>query len=77
MKIEHERTRYVVAQALWEFIANERDKPSIRQRTSNMEDMEHILEEQFSDLLPLLKSGEQVKDQAPSSDTHGANGGDA
>ena len=59
MTVPDPRKRYLIAQALWEFVANERKKPSIRQQTSNMYDMEEILDKEYADIVPMLIASEK------------------
>jgi hypothetical protein len=48
------RKRYLIASALFEYINNEAGKPFELQHHSDVEDMRHILDTEFSDLVDVL-----------------------
>lgn len=48
------RKRYLIASALFEYINNEAGKPFELQHHNDVEDMRHILETEFADLLNVL-----------------------
>jgi len=64
MDIHPKRKSYLIASALWEYIANDRKKPEVRQNSSNVHDIEQILDEDYPAELDLLMRAERLKDRS-------------
>jgi hypothetical protein len=48
------RKRYLIASALFEYIRNEAGKPFELQHHNDVEDMQHILDTEFTDFVDVL-----------------------
>ncbi|MDP2620288.1 MAG: hypothetical protein Q8P46_08935 [Hyphomicrobiales bacterium] len=64
MEINERRKNYLIAKALWEFIAQDGKKPSIRQNRNDVHDMEAILDSDYPAELSLLMRAEKFKDRS-------------
>ena len=54
------RKRYLIASALFEYVANEAGKPFELARDSDAEEMRQLLETEYADLAPVLSARKQA-----------------
>lgn len=64
MEIHERRKKYLIAKALWEFIAQDGSKPIERQCRSDVQDMETILDCDYPAELSVLMRAEAFKDRS-------------
>ena len=64
MEIDERRKNYLIAKALWEFIAQDGKKLSHRQNRNDVHDMEAILDSDYPAELSLLMRAEKFKDRS-------------
>ncbi|GFE52566.1 hypothetical protein So717_43190 [Roseobacter cerasinus] len=63
-KMDEKRKRFLIAKALWEFVASDQDKPKERQSRSDVDDMEAILDADFPGEVATLMRLETYKDRS-------------
>jgi hypothetical protein len=61
MEIDPSRKRFLIAQALFEFIRNDAGKPFEHQSGSNVEEMRHILHTEYADIINVLEAGKSTR----------------
>lgn len=61
MEIDPGRKRFLIAQALFEFIRNDAGKPFEHQSGSNVEEMRHILQTEYADFIGVLETGKEMR----------------
>lgn len=61
MEIDPRRKRFLIAQALFEFIRNDAGKPFEHQNGSNVEEIHHILETEYADFIGVLEAGKETR----------------
>lgn len=64
MAIDDRRKKYLIAKALWEFVAQDGSKPIERQCRSDVQDMETILDRDYPAELAVLIKAEAFKDRS-------------
>ncbi len=64
MEIDERRKNYLIAKALWEFIAQDGHKSPERQCRNDVHDMEAILDCDYPNELSLLMKAERFKDRS-------------
>ncbi len=64
MEIGERRKNYLIAKALWEFVAQDGHKPAERQCRNDVHDMEAILDGDYPNELSLLMKAERFKDRS-------------
>jgi hypothetical protein len=63
MAVDERRKKYLIAKALWEFVAQDGSKPIERQCRNDVHDMEAILDGDYPNELSLLMKAERFKDR--------------
>jgi len=61
MSIDERRKRYLIAKALWEFVADDRYKPIERQSPNDVDDMEAVLDTDYASEVATLIAMEPYK----------------
>ena len=64
MAIDERRKKYLIAKALWEFVAQDGNKPIKRQCRNDVQDMETILDRDYPAELAVLIKAERFKDRS-------------
>jgi hypothetical protein len=64
MAIDERRKKYLIAKALWEFVAQDGNKPIERQCRSDVQDMETVLDRDYPAELEVLIKAERFKDRS-------------
>ncbi len=64
MEMDQRRKDFLIAKALWEFVAEDGKKPTERQSRSDVDDMEAILDRDYSAETATLMRMEKFKDRS-------------
>jgi len=64
MEIDERRKKYLIAKAIWGFVAQDGNKPGTQQCRSDVHDMETILDSDYPTELELLMRAEKFRDRS-------------